>query len=472
MVDPSMNTRTKSHKLIPLGAIAKIKARKLKKSASNSSLTSQVDIRSVSREVMSASNSEPASFVEASPGPAPSLQISIDEFEDSEEEDEEDYKRGGYHPVKIGEVFNQRYTVIKKLGWGHFSTVWLAQDATNSDYVALKIIKSADHYTEAALDEIKLLEKVNSVAHEDQSSDPRVVLLVDHFRVEGPHGAHVAMVFELLGANLLRLIRITNHKGLPLNLVRSIARQTLQGLDLLHRQAGIIHTDLKPENILLCLSPEHVNAMVEKSGGSSSNSAFDLSDALSSVGLRSPKAPSPARTASVLDLDGESVQVKIADLGNACWVNRHFTNDIQTRQYRAPEVILGHPYDTSVDIWSAACIIFELITGDYLFYPRSGRKYDRNEDHIALMIELLGEPPKSYCLGGKYSREIFNRAGELRHIRSLDFWNLEDVLLEKYEMPKEEARSLADFLLPMLEFIPKRRTTALESLKHPWLQLK
>lgn len=455
--------------LIFAGAIAKIKARKLKKSASTTSLSSHVDIKNVSRDALSL-NSDPASFVEAS-GPAPSLQISIDELQDSESEGEEDYKRGGYHPVKIGEVFNKRYTVMKKLGWGHFSTVWLARDTETKEYVALKIIKSADHYTEAALDEIKLLEKVNSVAKEDPSSDPRVVLLLDHFRVEGPNGSHIAMIFELLGANLLRLIRKTNHKGLPLDLVRTMARQILEGLDLLHRQAGIIHTDLKPENILLCLTPGHIAALVEKSGGSS-GSTFDLSDALSSVGLRSPKATSTASASSIVDIDGHNVQVKLADLGNACWVNRHFTNDIQTRQYRSPEVILGHPYDTSVDIWSAACIIFELVTGDYLFYPRSGRKYDRNEDHIALMIELLGEPPKSYCIGGKYSREIFNRAGELRHIRSLDFWNLEDVLLDKYEMPREEAKSLADFLLPMLEFLPKRRTTALESLKHPWLQLK
>jgi len=183
-------------------------------------------------------------------------------------------------------------------------------------------------------------------------------------------------------------------------------------------------------------------------------------------------SPTKCSTSSVLDLDGDSVQVKIVDLGNACWVNRHFTSDIQTRQYRSPEIILGHPYDTSVDIWSAACIIFELVTGDYLFYPRSGKKYKRDEDHMALIIELIGDPPKSFALGGKYSREVFNRYGELRHIRELDLWGLKDVLREKYDIEEEEAALLSDFLAPMLDWIPKRRVTAKDALAHPWLSYK
>lgn len=335
--------------------------------------------------------------------------------------------------------------------------------------MALKIIKSARHYTEAAEDEIRLLEKVR-VTSEGQESPSRVVTMYDHFRVEGPNGSHIAMVFEVLGANLLKLIRKTKHRGLPLNLVKSITKQMLEGLDLLHRQCGVIHTDVKPENILLCLTPGQINNIASLSDRSSS---FDLTDALENVQLNSPR---PSRSNSkqdlMLELDGENIEIKIADLGNACWVNRHFTNDIQTRQYRAPEVILGHPYDTSVDIWSVACLVFELVTGDYLFCPRDGKKYNKNEDHVALMVELLGEMPFDFATGGKYSREIFNRRGELRHIRTLDFWPLVKVFNEKYHFALEESELCASFLLPMLEYIPKRRISALEALKHPWLQNK
>jgi serine/threonine-protein kinase SRPK3 len=73
------------------------------------------------------------------------------------------------------------------------------------------------------------------------------------------------------------------------------------------------------------------------------------------------------------------IRVKIADLGNACWVDHHYTDDIQTRQYRAPEVILGASYDSSADIWSAGCTVFELLTGDFLFEPRTGKHHSKND---------------------------------------------------------------------------------------------
>ncbi|KAM7397016.1 hypothetical protein PAMP_020015 [Pampus punctatissimus] len=77
--------------------------------------------------------------------------------DDEEQEDPADYCKGGYHPVKIGDLFNGRYHVIRKLGWGHFSTVWLCWDIQVKNFVAMKVVKSAQHYTETALDEIKLL---------------------------------------------------------------------------------------------------------------------------------------------------------------------------------------------------------------------------------------------------------------------------------------------------------------------------
>lgn len=79
----------------------------------------------------------------------------------------------------------------------------------------------------------------------------------------------------------------------------------------------------------------------------------------------------------------ENVQVKICDMGNGCWTHHHFTPEIQTRQYRSPEVIIGADYNTSADVWSFACTIFEMITGDFLFEPRKGQNYDKDDDHLA-----------------------------------------------------------------------------------------
>ena len=93
--------------------------------------------------------------------------------------------------------------------------------------------------------------------------------------------------------------------------------------------------------------------------------------------------------------------------------DHHFTEDIQTRQYRSLEVLLGAGYGPAADIWSTACMAFEMATGDYLFEPHSGEDYSRDEDHLAHIIELLGNIPRHIAFSGKYSREFFNKRGEL-----------------------------------------------------------
>nr|CAH8853376.1 unnamed protein product [Trichobilharzia regenti] len=163
------------------------------------------------------------------------------------------------------------------------------------------------------------------------------------------------------------------------------------------------------------------------------------------------------------------IEVKIADLGNACWTYRHFTEDIQTRQYRALEVLIGSGYGPPADIWSTACMAFELATGDYLFEPHSGEDYTRDEDHLAHIIELLGPIPKNIALSGKYSRDYFDKRACLRHIRRLKPWSLFNVLTEKYDWPTKEAALFTSFLEPMLAYDPNKRATAWDCLQHVWI---
>jgi len=173
----------------------------------------------------------------------------VEDYSDDEDEGSEGYKKGGYHPVKIGDVYKNRYKVVEKLGWGHFSTVWLCTDSgCKGRYVALKIVKSAKHYTEAALDEIKILQ---TIAKGDSDNKKCCVFLLDDFEHKGPNGKHMCMVFEVLGSNLLDLIKYYNYRGVPLQIVKSICKQVLIGLHYLHTQCQVIHTDLKPENVLL-----------------------------------------------------------------------------------------------------------------------------------------------------------------------------------------------------------------------------
>ncbi|CAJ1409019.1 unnamed protein product [Effrenium voratum] len=532
-----------------------------------------------------------------------------EDYTESDDEGADGYRKGGYHPVHIGEIYNGRYHVLAKLGWGHFSTVWLCQDLQVTRYVAMKVQKSAPHYTEAAYDEIELLAEAAKRAKDPAWEESQkgtlkqlfpeagaegftgvVQLIEDYFEHFGVNGKHVCMVFETMGPNVLALIKRYNFKGIPLDIVRKVTTHTLIGLDYLHRICGIIHTDLKPENVLVgCPRGVPVNktgvplvgnvdpAMVAakkdtkgmrdelKKGKRKDKMKMDADDEdagdgeeavprpppvlvpdpmqmapneplneppymkpflkpsrsdptlLSSYGddmvalsrplynhsaslLKGsvppgvpvapmmPQPPAAAASASSvakpesideklieevlgLDLfDHTGVTYKVADLGNACWVERHFSDDIQTRQYRSPETIINAGYDTSADIWSLACMVFELATGDYLFDPKASDEYPRDEDHLALFIELLGPMPKELIGRGRRSSTYFNRRGELRHIKSLRYWPLAEVLLQKYHMHAVEARSLASFLLPMLQLLPEDRISAKAALEHPWLR--
>ncbi|XP_019892209.1 SRSF protein kinase 3 isoform X5 [Musca domestica] len=496
---------------------------------------------------------------------------------DEEQEDAAQYCRGGYHPVVIGDIFDNRFRVVRKLGWGHFSTVWLCRDLKEEKYVALKVVKSAPHYIETAADEIRLLEAIRDADPLDVKRE-RIVRLLNHFTVRGVNGVHTCLVFEALGCSLYKLIVKNNYQGLALAQVRNIIKQVLEGLDYLHSKCNIIHTDIKPENILLVIDnaaamnqqiddeitslrikgvdfPDSYISSIEKQtktrakwplqniemnaanvtntntannsasstplppplGVAGNNLSGDKEDTSSiaskysslmgdsidggsstggggnGVGANTNASNSSttgninnrfraekkitAKTQSYTNaiqslINNTNVRVKIADLGNACYEYHHFTEDIQTRQYRSIEVLLGAPYNYTADIWSTACLAFELATGDYLFDPHAGETYSRDEDHLAHIVELLGTIPPSVIFRGKHGVKYFTSYGSLRNITKLKPWSLINVLIEKYDWDPIEAKKFSDFLLPMLEYNPVIRASAAECLNHPWLEEK
>ena len=162
--------------------------------------------------------------------------------------------------------------------------MWLAKDIHYNTYVALKIQRSAPHYLEAAFDEVEILDQVSSywmkkdwldslkkyyADNPDKlkhvtGNDCYAVQLLNCLIHHGPHGKHFVMVFEILGINLLEVIKRYNYKGAPMPLVRIMGKQCLMGLDYLHRVCKIIHTDLKPENVNLCLTEKEVQEIAER----------------------------------------------------------------------------------------------------------------------------------------------------------------------------------------------------------------
>ncbi|TNN44540.1 SRSF protein kinase 3 [Liparis tanakae] len=427
---------------------------------------------------------------------------------------------GGYYPVKIGDLFNGR----------------------RKRFVALKVVKSAPHYTETAVDEIKLLRCVR----DSDPSDPyreTIVQLIDDFKISGVNGIHVCMVLEVLGHQLLKWIIKSNYMGLPLICVKTIIRQVLQGLDYLHTKCKIIHTDLKPENILLDVDEVYIRRLAaeatvwQRSGapppsGSSDRQAEQSDPSGGKLSKNKKKKikrkaknqqrlleerlvdiqkieedgetpPGNTDAASNSKASGDSTGSWLEDSCNGHAPGRFsspasglsgFSSSVMSATsesalstqsgyssghdvFSASDFVLS-PLDPQnahklrvkiADLGNACWVAFELATGDYMFEPHSGEDYTRDEDHIAHVIELLGSIPLPFALSGRYSREYFNRKGELRHISSLKPWGLFEVLLEKYEWPLDQAAQFSDFLLTMLELQPERRATAAQCLQHAWL---
>lgn len=157
----------------------------------------------------------------------------------------------------------------------------------------------------------------------------------------------------MLRHNLYDFLKLNSFHGFPLDLVRRFAIQVLQCLMFLERH-GIVHCDLKPENILL----KHEN----KSG------------------------------------------IKIIDFGSGCFEHERIYTYIQSRFYRAPEVILGIDYTTAIDMWSLGCIICELLLG-YPIFPG-----ENETEQLALFMEVLGVPPRSLIERGQRRRRFFDEA--------------------------------------------------------------
>uniref|UniRef100_UPI0037E938CD SRSF protein kinase 3 n=1 Tax=Semicossyphus pulcher TaxID=241346 RepID=UPI0037E938CD len=377
----------------------------------------------------------------------------LDPEDSQDSEDPREYCYGGYHPVKIGDTLNRRYQVVSKLGWGYFSTVWLCVDHILGRRVAVKVLKSGAGFTQAGQDELTLLRCASGPTSRHPSSQ-RIVQLLDEFKLAGVNGIHMCLVLELLGPDLRSWQLCFGNPGLSPPLVKQILTQVLQGLDYLHNQCKIIHTDIKPENILLFLEEL---SRVTPAGGSKSSSVL------------TGKEAKTTGTEQMKSCTLKDITVKIADLGSSCWVYKHFCEEIQTRQYRSLEVLLGSEYGPPADIWSVACMAFELVTGDSLFEPKASESCSLEEDHIALIMKLLGKIPPALVFSGRYSAEYFSRRGDLRRVGPLRVWSLYDILVEKYHFLLEEASQFSDFLLRMLDYYPERRATAAQCLRHPWL---
>ena len=247
---------------------------------------------------------------------------------------------GGYdnaqndYILRVGEsIFSpegQEYRVLDLLGKGTFGQVAKCQPAGQSQKLALKVVKNRPAYKHQGVVEVRILHLLRA-ARFPPAYQEHAVRMLDFFIFR----SHLCIVFELLGASLYELLKQNQQHGLTLSSVRLLTEQLLEAMVLM-RQAGIIHCDMKPENVLLTrqLTPS----------------------------------------------------VKLIDFGSACFDRHTVFSYIQSRYYRAPEVLLGlTPYDSAIDMWSLGCICAELIVGHPLFPGNS------QFDQLRRIFQTLGQ---------------------------------------------------------------------------------
>ena len=495
------------------------------------------------------------------------------------------------------------------MGHRHESSCWLAFDIKFGNYVAIKIQNLESKNIDTIYDEVEILNEIGKhnfdkdwlksikeyykkepliLTEIDSIEHTNNIQLLNSFIHFGKNKKLFCVVYEIMGVNLLEIIKRYNYKGIPLPFVRIIAKQILIGLDFLHRICNVVHTDLKPENILVCLSKDELYTIqetgqfdvrqstkreynnnekylsnkkeknvnqkeinnndmeieeddfnnIDKSINNDIIDKFNLEDLIErprvlsvpkfNIDNNSEKLDGNISNINIMEYSNDihsyikeknriikdkkyskklllknkliseaktrkdkieiikklnieynknnegidqNINIKICNFSKALWLNQKIDEAIQTRQYRAPEVILGINYNETVDIWSLACIVFELATGEYLFNPIVGENFSKDDDHLAKFIQILGKMPKNFCLSGAYSHKYFDKYGNLKRKKDINPKTIKDILTKKYFFIEDEAKALNDFLLPMLEYYPSKRATAKQMLGHPWLNM-
>ncbi|XP_039597749.1 MAPK/MAK/MRK overlapping kinase-like [Polypterus senegalus] len=285
----------------------------------------------------------------------------------------------------------EKYRIIGKIGEGTFSEVVKTQSLKNGSFYACKKMKQR----------VESMEKVNNLreiqAMRRLSPHPNILQL--HEVLYDQKTGLLSLICELMEMNIYELIRGRKHP-LPENKVKNYMYQLCKSLDHMHRN-GIFHRDVKPENILI-----------------------------------------------------KQDTLKLADFGScrSVYSKQPYTEYISTRWYRAPECLLTDGYYTyKMDIWSAGCVFFEIISLHPLF-PGANEL-----DQISKIHDVLGTPTPDILKKFKQSRAM-----------SFDFPHKKGSGISRM-IPQSSPESLS-LMYEMLEYEPDSRISTKAALQHPYFK--
>ncbi|XP_075458604.1 homeodomain-interacting protein kinase 2-like isoform X3 [Ascaphus truei] len=331
------------------------------------------------------------------------------------------------------------YEVLEFLGRGTFGQVVKCWKRGTNEIVAIKILKNHPSYARQGQIEVSILARLST----ESADDYNFVRAYECFQ----HKNHTCLVFEMLEQNLYDYLKQNKFSPLPLKYIRPVLQQVGTALMKL-KSLGLIHADLKPENIML------------------------------------------------VDPSRQPYKVKVIDFGSASHVSKAVCSTyLQSRYYRAPEIILGLPFCEAIDMWSLGCVIAELFLG-WPLYPGAS-EYDQ----IRYISQTQGLPAEYLLSSGTKTTRFFNRDGDSpyplwrlktpddhetetgiksKEARKYIFNCLDDMAqvnmasdLEGSDMLVEKAdrREFIDLLKKMLTIDADKRITPLETLNHPFVTM-
>jgi dual specificity tyrosine-phosphorylation-regulated kinase 2/3/4 len=316
-----------------------------------------------------------------------------------------DDDRNDYNIV-IGDHMAYRYEALSLLGKGSFGQVLKCLDHKTHQMVALKVIRNKKLFHKQGAVEVKILSHLKS---KDQDDNKHIVRILDFFLFR----SHICITFEMLSLNLYEFIKANEFKGLSDGLVRRFAVQLLTALEYMSQQ-HIVHCDLKPENILL--------------------------------------------------VNENRSTLKVIDLGSSCFEHERLYTYIQSRFYRAPEIILGIEYTSAIDMWSFGCIAAELFTGYPLFPGHS------EHEQLLRIMQVLGPPPTAVLQQATRKHLFFEADGAAKvvpdHTGKRRYPGQRNLPMM---LPSADPLFI-DFVGRCFEYDPTTRMTPTQALNHDWVK--
>ena len=313
-----------------------------------------------------------------------------------------------YYNIIINDQIAYRYEILEYIGKGSFGQALKCFDHKEKQIVALKILRCKKKLYKQGMIEANILKFIKN---KDIENKTHIVRIIDCFTFR----MHIMITTELLSINLYTLLSNNNFNGVSIRLIRHFAIQLIEALSFL-KNYQIIHCDLKPENILL---------------------------------------EQPNKSA-----------IKLIDFGSSCFSDEKVYNYIQSRFYRAPEIILGISYTTSIDMWSLGCILAELYIG-YPIFPG-----ESEPEQMSMIMEVIGVPPDDILDYSPRRGVFFDEEGSPYLFQSAD---------GKIRIPGSKAlqdilhcpdTSFIDFIKRCLVWDPEKRLTPEAAKLHPWVSLE